>query len=297
MTEEEPYYRRLIAPPTHGLLAVWAGAVFVLLASVFVRGGPLPAFVLLMIAGFGLVLRYTGAPVVVLLGLVYLQFFPLGVPSDFYQEGPLWLSRFRLTDMLLAAAAVVYLAAQYRLYAQLERAVPEELVKGRQPAVPPRRPGPVADGELARLVGLAGLSVFLGQIAWLALTGLDLRFDDIPPLRVHRGRGDTDLFSRIGLFVFAGAVWVVLVRLVFGLWRQARWTAAEGRQVLLDIGWQEVRREAARQQYWRARATRPKGTPAPAGPGIGCIFFYLLIGLLLMLGFAVGVWVLRQLME
>lgn len=285
------YLRTLLKPELHALLAVLGGALFVLAASAFVRGGPPPALILLLIAVVGAAYRYRGAPVLVFIWVLYLQAFPFGVPFGI-DTSPVRGSRFRAEDLLTGLALVVYLAAQYRLFVLTDRAVPAERAPDRRlPTRPPVRPGPVGDAELMRLGGLALLAVLFGQVAWATATGLQLRTDG-PPRLSPAGYTGNDLLSRFAVTLGGGAVLVFGCRLGFGLWRQNRYSADEGRLVLLDTGWREQRRELARQATWAAWGNRPRGRRDRL---VGRVFLWLLLGLLAMVGFSVGLWLLARL--
>src|SRR5207249_7624622 len=79
-----------------------------------------------------------------------------------------------------------------------------------------------------------------------------------PPLRLVARHEVSARGSRFVLFVGVLAAVGVAARLVFWYWRLAGLNADEARLAVLDTGWAEVRREAARQETWRAWG-RPGG--------------------------------------
>lgn len=279
--EAEPapsYFRRLADPDVRGYLLVVFAGLLVVLVALFQKGGPPALLIPLLFAAVGLFLRWTWAPAVVLAVACYLQFFPFILPDpQFLYPTPLRESHFNLADLLFTAAAVVYLAAQYRLYGLADRAVPDERPRGdrqRERAADRRQPATISENEVPRMLWAAALLAFGGQFLWLLLTELEVSLLGFPPVRLRpddRGRTVAlDLppgLSRFVLFAFAAGGFVLAARLAFGYWRLARLSADEGRMILIDGAWREQRREAARQETWRHWGKlRGRGVIGPAVP-------------------------------
>lgn len=240
-----------------GLAAL--GLVFLIL---FFKNSDLGGLLLLVIGGAGMILRWPAAPSFFLLILLYFLVFPFGYPPAFADSRELRAGFLRGDDVILAFAVLLYLAAHYRVYALTTQALPlEPRFDGRKPK-PTRRPTSlVRGGEIGRLLYLAAGVVIVGQLVWLVLTAFEIdvnaRFplqlgEQVPRWRSHPG--DPFRLWQARLLVLLGLAFfgTLLGRLVFGYWRLRRLSAAQGRILLQDAGWNEIRREQTRIETWRA---------------------------------------------
>lgn len=257
---DESYAARLLDPRVRGYLVTLVAALAVVFVALFQRGQLLAAGFPVALAVPGLLLRWTAMPVVVVAAVCYLLVFPTGIPFDNAAFATIRASYFEVTDLLFVAAVLCYLTAQYRLYGLTVRAVPGDWpAAGRPPAGPEtRRPADAITGtELQWLFAGVGAAVLAGQLLWLALTQLDADFTRFPPV-TPTSHGVAPGPSRFVLFVAVFGGVAGAARLVFWYWRLHRLNADQARLVLIDTGWAEVRREAARQETWRAWG-RPGG--------------------------------------
>jgi len=256
-------------PAARDYVFVGLGALAMVFVVLFQKGSDLGGLMLVLVGAAGLVLRWPAAPIFFLLLLLYFSIFPFGLPPA--DENPFEIEdgRFRVTDLVLAAAVVVYLASHYRVYGLTALAVPAETKYPRKDAPPARRPAAlVRRGEVARLFYTAAAVAVAGQLVWLFATTVEVDPTAAFPLKAaeRRGRGAADgLPPGLTRFVLlAGVVGVgaLLARLVFGYWRLRRMTPAEGGMILQDEGWNETRRERVRLETWRfwarGRADDPK---------------------------------------
>jgi hypothetical protein len=258
------------------LLFAGLGGLAMVFVVMFERGSDVGGLLVAVLGAAGLVLGWRRSPVFVLLILLYFLIFPDGLPPPYEDEFELSDGNFRLPDLLLAAALVVYLSAHYRLYGITTQAMPLDAGGyGRKPAPRKRPPDLIRQGELARLFYLTGAVVVVAQIVWAVVTNLEVdvladfpfRISDVPP---RRRDANSDLASwRTRLVAVAGLLFfgALLARLVFGYWRLRRMSPAEGGMVLQDAGWDETRRERTRVETWRKwQAERAK---KPGRPGEG----------------------------
>lgn len=252
-------------------------ALLVVAAAMFARsyGSLIAALLPAAVAATGLLLRWTAMPVVALLLLAYFIVLPFGwmlggsFPSDVHG------SAFRLLDLVLVAACLVYFASQYRLFSLTTRAMPSDdpaAPKGETPRL--RANALVAPDEYQRLSATLVGCLFAGQFLWIVIATVRVDFALFPPFELASdvfstrtfspGRGGRDrpehrFLMLLGVFGLASLV----VGLVFWYWRLTRLSRAEGAMTLLDTGWRENRRELNRQEKWRAwgvkRARRAAG--------------------------------------
>jgi hypothetical protein len=234
--------------------------IFVIL---FQNGSLEGGLIILLIGAGGLLLRWVAAPPFLLLVLVYFLAFPYGIPDP----GPpsaaeLVYGRFRVADMMLTAAVVVYLGAQYRLFGLTQQALPQDVGVVQKRGVPPeRRPARlIAANEIPRSLWVAGGVVLAGQFVWFLVTGLQVAAGDTIPLRYAEPSrflsrsGPGTLIPPAQRFVILTGMIVftaLLARLVFGYWRLRVMKPDEAGMVLQDAGWDESRRELTRVESWR----------------------------------------------
>jgi hypothetical protein len=256
----DTYLARLLDPRVRGYLVTVGAALAVVTVALSQRGQPAAGIVPVLLAVPGLLLRWTAMPGVVVVSVCYLLVSPTGSPFDGYGYADVRTSYFEGTDLVFVPAVLCYLAAQYRLYAFTIRAVPDDRPRHLRSAADPapRRPAEaVPPTELQWLFAGIGAAVLGGQLLWLGLTKYDIAPADFPPVRLSPS-GVSAVGSRFVLFVAAVAAVGIGARLVFWYWRLSGMNADEARLTLLDTGWAEVRREAARQETWRAWG-RPGG--------------------------------------
>lgn len=227
------------APIPVDLIAGLGGAA-VLAAALFATAGDLAAVLVGGLAAGGLVLRWRPAPPLVLLLTAHFSLFPEGVPVR-EPTGRSVLAGVRVLDLLTAAAALVYAGGCYRY---LRRSTGDA---GEPPA-----------DDLPWLFGGAVAAALFGQAA-LALVGRYAPDYRRGPLRFRRvyesSLVDTAAEAAFDRFVMLAGLLgggALVAGLVFWVARLNRLSAAEASQLLLDVRWQEARRELARIETWRA---------------------------------------------
>jgi hypothetical protein len=241
-------------PRVRGYLITVGASLAVVFVALFQRGQVTAAVIPAVLAAPGLFLRWTAMPGLVVAAVCYLLVFPTGVPFDGAAYADIRTSYFEVTDLLFVPAVLCYLAAQYRLYGLTVRAFPDDRPKYLQRASdhqPRRSAGTIGGMELQWLFAGVGGAVFAGQLLWLGLTRIELDLADFPAVG-RPERGAASKASRFVLFVGLLGGTGLAARLVFWYWRLARLNADEARLAVLGAGWEEVRREAARQETWRA---------------------------------------------
>lgn len=236
------------------------GMIFLVL---FQQGSDLGGLLIVVVGAAGIALRWVAAPVFVLLVLTYFMVFPFGIPGEaFENRWEIADARFRVPDLMLAAAVLVYVACQYRIFGFVHQAVAYEGAVRRSDEPPTRRPPAlVTSAELGTLFAVTGVVVVAAQLVWLVANSIEVVPTGEFPLRwvgsersLRRGEppgglsaGGTRFVVLAGLLFFV----VVLARLVFGYWRLRTMGPAEGAMVLLDSGWAETHRERVRLERWR----------------------------------------------
>lgn len=272
----EPDRASLRHPEVRNYLVAALASLALLFGILFGRGSDLGALVVLLFGAAGLFFRWTAAPVLVVMLGMYFTLFPAGLPQLGYGD-PWGLRRgsFRVDDLILASALLVYVACQYRLFGVLVQAFPLE--GGTAKALPPvRRPvTALGSGEFAAMFKATAAAVLVGQLAWWLLThvrvdagrGFSLVWTDAG---VIRSSGSPGLLSaaasRFVLLTAVVFVTAALAQMLFWYWRLRRLTRDEGRMILQDELWTENRRELSRLETWRAWAknrTRRKARNLP----------------------------------
>ncbi len=282
------YWRVLFDERVRTYVVVTAAALLVIFVAQLMSGSLIAGAVPMAIGLTALGLRWVGMPVVCVAATAYFQAMPFGIPIGGSIPNDPRTTHFRIQDLMLATAVVVYLIAQYRVYSLAHLAVPDErLPRYRRGDDKPdlRDPDLITEQEVPQLVMMAAAVVVVGQLLWFALSEIVLDFHQMPPIRARQPglfARDRDALnpqaSRWLLFVLAFGLLVFFARLVFWYWRLRTLNRVEAQMVLADTGWAEMRREAARQETWRAwgkyrarrRLPRPKPKPRePRKPWVG----------------------------
>jgi hypothetical protein len=261
--DPESFRGRFHAAEVRNYLFAGLAALAMVFVVLFARGSDLGGLLLVVLGSAGMVLRWPGTPPLFLVVLLYFLVFPYGVPPADYDPSAIARGSFRVGDMILAAAVLVYVACHYRVYALTARAVPADTPDPpRGEEKPPRRaPGNVRPEEVTRVVAIAVAAAIAGQFVWWGLTtatidvlgDIPVRFDRPQPRRGSPdGRGYAGYATRLLLLVGLVAGGALLGRVVFGYWRLRRLGPAEGGLVVQEAGWDETRREDARVAGWRA---------------------------------------------
>ncbi|VTR94371.1 unnamed protein product [Gemmata massiliana] len=242
------------------------GALAMIFMVMFMNGSDLGGVLVVVFGAAALVLRWTATPPFLLLIIAYFLVFPFGIP-DLGSENPYEIreTHFRVADVVLVMAILVYLRAQYRVFGFVHQIVPFENVVRRKGDVPTRRPpGHIRSDEIAWLIGIAGAIVIVGQIVWWLVNSLDfVPMEDFPfrwtdksslvsayrraPVPGEFRPGQNRFFLIIGGMFFG----TLLLRLAFGYWQLRTMNAAEGAMILTDTSWAESHRERVRVEKWR----------------------------------------------
>ncbi len=260
----ELYLRdRAVRPYLFGAL----GGLAMTFLVIFLNGSDIGAIGITLFGLATLLLRWTAAPPVLLLAVCYFQVCPFGLPFDLYNN-PFEVreTHFRVTDVVLVMALLVYLVCQYRVFGIVQQSMPFESLIRRKGEHPTRRPASHIDpNEIGWLIGGAAVLVVVGQLVWWLVNNLDfVPTDDGFPLRwadtksvdryrrQDRGPGEYGAGAS-RFYVILGALFFgfLAVRLVFGYWRLRAMNAAEGAMVLTDTSWAESHRERVRVEKWR----------------------------------------------
>lgn len=244
------------------LLAALA-ALAMIFVVMFGLSGPIGSVPVVLLGIAGLLLRWPGTPLLVLLVLLWFLIFPLGIPPAYENAYEISDGRFRPVDVILVFSVVVYVVCHYRLYGFSAQAIPFENTMRRKGEKPFRRPPTLTrTGEISTILLVAGGVVIAGQIVWLLATMLEpdpgawfpLKFAEDRPLfrRSATSSGLSPGFNRFVLVVGMIFFTVLFARLSFGYWRLRQMTAIEARMMLQDTGWDETRRENVRIESWQA---------------------------------------------
>jgi len=231
------------------------GALAVLGVMLFNLTGGSPLVVIALLPGaLGLLFRYVSSPALTLLFLTWLSYFPNMIPSSEPPVQSLSRSHFRLETLMIVAAVLVYLFAQYRLNSLKSRAFPSDATdESRKPKLRVREASEFQAEELFPS-GLVFLFVLLAtSLVWLAVASFRVDATGVPPLEWRRDNG---FDPRSQFLILAGGVAFAMLTLGFGF-RYASWLRRSptwGRQYLLDVAWLEHRRELNRQEKRRAAA-------------------------------------------
>ncbi len=262
------YIERLLDERLRSYVVVVAAALLVIFVSGLI-GGSMYAGLIPALAGFlGLVLRWPMMPMICVGAAAWFQALPFGVPVVRMTPIDPRYTHFRIQDLLLIAAVMVYLVGQYRLYSLAHRVVPEDrTVKARRAdAGPPelRDADDVREREIPQLLVAAAAALIAGQFLWLILSETILDFRILPPFRLREGgfRDSWMYASREVMFALGLGFALFFGRLAFWIWKLKTMDRDEAQLALADTGWAEMRREAARLESWRIHGKR-RGLPPP----------------------------------
>jgi hypothetical protein len=257
------------APAIRPYLFAALGALAMVFLVMFMSGSDIGAVILVIFGLATLLFRWWAAPPFFLFFLCYFQVFPFGFPDfDTLYNDPLHVrdSHFRIADVVLVFAVLVYLRCQYCIFGLVHQAMPFENVIRRRGDHPVRRPTSHIDPvELGWLLGTAAVLVAIGQVVWWLVNEIDFtpteefpfRWADPDSLarysrRARREPGEygaaTSRFFVLMAVLFFG---FLMVRLVFGYWRLRVMNAAEGATILTETNWTETHRERVRVEKWR----------------------------------------------
>ena len=243
------------------------GALAMIFLAMFLNGSDIGGVMIVLFGLAALALRWTAVPPLMLLILFYFQVFPFGIPELGY-DNPLEVreTHFRLADVVLVLAVLVYFRCAYRVFGLVQQSMPFESVFRRKGEHPTRRPLSHLDQtEVVWLVAVAGMLVVVGQVVWWLVNALEfVPAEEGFPLRwantqslgryVRSGRPPGEFSPGASrFFVMLGALFFgfLLLRVTFGYWRLRVMNAAEGAMVLADTSWAESHRERVRVEKWR----------------------------------------------
>ncbi len=253
------YLKVLLDERVRGYVMV-AGCALIAIFVIQLSTGSLVAGGVPMLIGIlAMVLRWTAMPGFFVVTVAYLAVNPFVAPLPGGRSSVM-PSSFSPFDMLLVAAVLVYLHAQFRVYSLAKQAFPDERVKAARSirdALDRRPPRLISENELLMMILFAVGMTIAGQFVWLFITQLEVDSKVFPPIRLRqfvRGRPDffSSAVSRFLLFALGFGCVVGLTRLVFWYWQIRQWNREEAKLLLLDTGWLESRREYSRIETWRA---------------------------------------------
>jgi len=242
-----------LRPPAALNYLIMAGAGLLLYAFVmFGQGNDTGAILAILLAVPGVLARWTGSPVLILLLTIYLKIDPgfmniIGLFTGsrwFYPEPGIG---FFVEDVILAAGLLAYSIGHFRLLSLIHQSMPEDPTSRRDidPKNPPRRPlRLIGADELQKTLIVAGVCVVVAQMAWWTVVFVE-----------RSGRpnetGFSNATSRLLIVVWVGGSLLILFSAVLVYLRGNRMTRTEAAISLRDDFFQENRRETDRLQRWR----------------------------------------------
>jgi hypothetical protein len=241
------------------------GSLAMIFLVMFLNGSDIGAVIVVLFGLAIIIFRWIAGPPFLLLILFYFLLFPFGIP-DIGTADSLEVrnTHFRLVDVILVMAVLVYIRSTYRIFGLILQAVPFENVFRVRGEHPLRRPlSHIEPGEVLWMIGVTAALVILGQIVWWLVNSFEftpgedfpLRWAGNGPARYRRRDLEPGEFTP-GLnrfYVMLGALFFgfLIIRLVFGYWRLRMMNAGEGAMVLTDTSWSESHRERVRVEKWR----------------------------------------------
>jgi hypothetical protein len=267
LTQREVFDLLLRDPAVRPYLYAALGALALVFLVMFDNGSDIGAVLVALLGMANLLFRWVSGPPFLLFVISWFALFPFGIPeAEFADPRKIPDNYFRIADLVLVLAALVYMRCAYRIFGLIHIAMPLENVYPRAEDAPPRRPpSHVSPTELVWMLGTAVALALLGQGAWWVVNNVEFfpasgefpfRWADPDARRFLRRAplengeftpGQTRFF--VSLFVlFFG---YLLLRLVFGYWRLRSMSAAEAAAVCTDTAWAETHRERVRLEKWR----------------------------------------------
>jgi hypothetical protein len=242
------------------------GSLAMIFLVMFLNGNDIGALVVVLFGLATIIFRWIAGPPFLLLLLFYFLLFQLIPDVGSLLDNPLEVrnTHFRLVDVILVMAVLVYIRSAYRIFGLILQAVPFENVFRVRGEHPLRRPlSHIEPGEVLWMIGVTAALVILGQIVWWLVNSFEftpgedfpLRWAGNSPARYRRRELEPGEFTP-GLnrfYVTLGALFFgfLIIRLVFGYWRLRMMNAGEGAMVLTDTSWSESHRERTRVEKWR----------------------------------------------
>lgn len=247
---------RLMTPGLRNYLFLGVAAMLLDTVMFASRSALAGGLIAALLALPGLLLRWTFAPLLVVLVAFWFTLAPFGAPPRPMDTAPLDdLSD--VTKVLMPMSLLAYLIAQYRLSGVVGQVATGEVTPVARPGAPAaeepiRRPAALVDDGEMGTIALSGVVFGLvGTALWFLLYG------------VWREGSAATNFTRLMavLWTLAGvglAAWAVV-----GYLRWRGMSGAEGSLYLRDQLWQETRREAERLENWKAWHARGGSGPLP----------------------------------
>ncbi|HEY2784843.1 MAG TPA: hypothetical protein VGJ05_07695 [Fimbriiglobus sp.] len=262
----EPTIFELVRDPAIRTAAfVTAACGLVAFGALFLFRGPVAAGIPTAFAVYALLLRAVWPVGVYIISVAFLLFMPDGTPITLGSQTTFMVRNggFALSDMMLVAAVLTYVIAQYRFLGLTRQALPFDADSsfGRKDGAV-RRPATLqADREVKWLVGSAVAAMAFGQLVWYVLAHVQFDFLLTLPLRWvpdygrdFEGISIGPALNRFVLLALAGMVAAGTGRLVFWYWGLLRLSREEAVATVTDAGWHEARRELATQEKRRGAA-------------------------------------------
>jgi hypothetical protein len=279
------YFQVLLDPIARNYVVTIIAAVLVLFVVQLFKASMVASIITTLLAVVVLLLQKRSLVLLMVPLVAYLQLYPTGVPtrvSGF--ETDLRDSHFRIIDLALVGATMVYVFAQLRFFSLASLAVPEGVGGSPTSLADRRSPNLLTENELTQLFMSLAVLVMLGQFLWVIIAEVQVQFSKRPLVTIRdpslKGpeapRDPNVGQSRMIVLGLMLGVPTVAGSFLVWLWRWRALTRAEATMYLTDLGWQELRREAARQETWRASALAkppavasptPKSKPKPKPDG------------------------------
>lgn len=252
------YIVKIWNPQVRGYTLATLAGLGIMLFVLFQQAALTGMFLVVVFGSCGLLLRRTSCPLLAVAMMAYSLMFPTGIPWLGANYARIPGSFLHLGDIILVAAVLTYLTAQYRLYALTALAWPQDRPiarKSHERDQPLRPVEDVREDEFYTLGILLGCIVVLGQLLWYVFTQMEFELMGFPHLRWVSSRGNSPMARLVLFAVVLGSV-VIPFTLVMWYRRYRNLTGQEAGMMLLDSSWSEHRREAARLETWRIWATR-----------------------------------------
>jgi hypothetical protein len=268
LTQREVFDLLLRDPAVRPYLYAALGALALVFLVLFDNGSDIGAVLIALLGTANLLFRWVSGPPFLLFVISWFALFPFGIPeAEFADPRRIGDNYFRIADLVLVLAALVYVRCAFRIFGLIHAAMPLENAFKRPEDAPPRRPAAhVSPNELVWLIGTAVALALLGQGAWWLVNNVEFfpadgdfpfRWADPDDARRFLRRGPLDhgeftagqtRFFVTTFVLFAG---YLALRLVFGYWRLRAMSAAEAASVCTDTAWAETHRERVRLEKWR----------------------------------------------